>query len=416
MFRKAIITLFVIGISGTASQAQCEEQFSELLSDDFTHHTDIYFGENIAENGELYSLLLDVFEPADAPDDGTLRPLVILIHGGSFTGGSKEMGEVVWFCEDLARRGIVAASINYRTESNPLSLLSQEKMVKAVIRGVEDTKAAIRFFYRSADEGNPWQIDTDAIIVGGTSAGSICGLHAVYMDDYAELRPNWQRWLTELGIDSVTLSGNSGNSGYPEKVAGVINISGAVARTGFLDNNADIPILNVHNTIDLSIPYMYGHPYFIPTLPVLAGSRPIHYRMLDNGGQSTLLAFEELNHLPHTVFGVGSKQEPEYSEILDGMLSFIGGIAPCDQLPTGIAGHHTGRLGLYPNPASSFLYLEDRDETLTFNLHDLQGRLAARLKFNGGRAVLPKALENGLYFLSGMLDGELHSGMVVVER
>ena len=109
---------------------QCPEQYMDEVIDGFILHKDIYFGENTSENGVQTTLLLDIFEPAFVADQ--TRPLVIMIHGGSFTGGSKETGEVAWFCEDLARRGVLAASINYRVESDPLALISEEKMIKAV--------------------------------------------------------------------------------------------------------------------------------------------------------------------------------------------------------------------------------------------------------------------------------------------
>ena len=94
------------------ANAQCIDRFLEKQSDSIFIERDIVFGGNISENGEFRALDLDIYHPA--ANEG-LRPLVIMVHGGSFTGGNKTDGEVAWFCEDLAKRGILAASQLHQT-------------------------------------------------------------------------------------------------------------------------------------------------------------------------------------------------------------------------------------------------------------------------------------------------------------
>ncbi|MCY7327486.1 MAG: carboxylesterase family protein, partial [Saprospiraceae bacterium] len=47
-------------------------------------------------------------------DDDTCRPLSILMHGGAFVVGTKEDGNMVSLAQEIAARGYVVASINYR--------------------------------------------------------------------------------------------------------------------------------------------------------------------------------------------------------------------------------------------------------------------------------------------------------------
>jgi len=399
MIRYALLIWALANASPIVS-AQCVDRYLAVESDSFVLTKNIYFGENLSENGKLYTLLLDVYEPL--VNNPSLRPLVILIHGGSFTGGGKETGEVRWICEDLARHGILAASINYRVESDPLSLISQEKMVKAVIRAVEDTKAAIRFFYKHINEDNVYGIDPAYIFVGGTSAGSITALHTIFMDEFEILKPEYKDWVRDLGIDTVFMHGNSGNPGYADSVAGLINISGAIVDLDYLNNNSDINILNIHNSIDLTIPYQFGFPYLIPTLPIVAGSRPIHFKMLDLGGYSELLTFESINHIPHTDWE-GEQLQPQYDEVLTKILRFIGSVIPCDDIPTGTTISEISWLKTYPNPASSSIYIEGYSAygELRFNLVDMIGnQVLSGLQLRRGRIEIPAHYcLNGLYYL-----------------
>ena len=61
-------------------------------------------------------LLLDVYRPvgADAPD----KPAMLLVHGGSFRGGSKSDGQMQEAAQYFASRGWVCFSIDYRLEGD----------------------------------------------------------------------------------------------------------------------------------------------------------------------------------------------------------------------------------------------------------------------------------------------------------
>ena len=82
-------------------------------------------------------------------------PLVIYIHGGGWSGRTKEDGLV--YAESFLKRGYAFATINHR--------LSGEAVFPAQI---EDAKAAVRFFRAHATE---YHINPDRIGVFGHSSG-----------------------------------------------------------------------------------------------------------------------------------------------------------------------------------------------------------------------------------------------------
>jgi acetyl esterase/lipase len=93
--------------------------------------------------------MLDLYLPAT----GTNLPLIVWIHGGGWTGGSKEKPPGLRFL----RHGFALASINYR--------LSQDALFPAQLI---DCKAAIRWLRAHATENG---INPNRIGVWGASAG-----------------------------------------------------------------------------------------------------------------------------------------------------------------------------------------------------------------------------------------------------
>lgn len=116
--------------------------------------------------------LLDRYEPASllftsslggagtAPI-ATSRPLLIYVHGGGYTQGTRANGEAAFVCEQFASRGWRAVSIEYRMSS--VLLWSQ-----SIIMGVEDTRAALRWARANAAT---YLFDANKIVVAGSSAG-----------------------------------------------------------------------------------------------------------------------------------------------------------------------------------------------------------------------------------------------------
>ena len=127
------------------------------------------------------NLHFDLYQPKN--DTTNNRPLVIVVHGGAFVSGSKDdrNQSIVGYCDSLAVRGYVVASIDYRvglTLKNVKNELFVDSLdfKRAVQWGVQDLQVAIRFFRNHAEE---YGIDQEKIFVIGNSSGAILAMQSV---------------------------------------------------------------------------------------------------------------------------------------------------------------------------------------------------------------------------------------------
>ncbi|MDO8971794.1 MAG: carboxylesterase family protein, partial [Saprospiraceae bacterium] len=106
--------LTVLGLAfGTSAVAQnpgCDG--SRYLNDQFSavKKTTVVYAPTVGHTGINFNLSMDVYEPTG--DNLSARPVVILAHGGSFLFGDKNNMQAS--CELLAKKGYIAASIQYR--------------------------------------------------------------------------------------------------------------------------------------------------------------------------------------------------------------------------------------------------------------------------------------------------------------
>lgn len=168
---------------------------------------DITYAEGLGHDGTSTSPFaipqkLDVYYP---DNDATNRPVYMFIHGGGFTGGSKNKPEIEEMADHFASRGWVFVSIDYRTVEELGSIvgmtteevaafytgIAPQQWVNTILQlaktkgdanpeqiqqGIamyaaqRDAKAALRWIVANADTYN---INTDFITVGGASAGAI---------------------------------------------------------------------------------------------------------------------------------------------------------------------------------------------------------------------------------------------------
>jgi acetyl esterase/lipase len=117
---------------------------------------------------------LDLFLPKD--DGKSLRPAVIVIHGGAWRGGDKKDMRIL--AEPLAQRGYVVAAINYRLApkwSYPAQL--------------DDCQRAVRWLRKNAKE---FRVDPKRFGAAGASAGGhlalLFGTREVRDDSDADLK------------------------------------------------------------------------------------------------------------------------------------------------------------------------------------------------------------------------------------
>lgn len=254
----------------------------------------IQYGRNAKFNGDTVNLLMDIYLPEN--DTLTKRPLIILAFGGSFTGGFRQSPDIVRLCNEFSQRGYVCVSIDYRLgfeNGND----SDTNQFKALVRGVQDMKAALRFFYKDAATVNEYRIDTQNIFAGGVSAGGFIGLNMAYAKTTSFSRP-LPSWAFDALAEVGGIDGNSGNEGYSWKVKGVINLCGAITDSIWLQPNDPI-IVSVHGTEDDLVPFYYDSILAITQVEaMLFGSGDIHRRANHIGLRNKLKAFEGAGHTP----------------------------------------------------------------------------------------------------------------------
>jgi len=130
--------------------------------------------ENAA--GTMINLGLDLYlPPADAGP--TLRPMVIAIHGGGFTSGSRT--SMASAARSYARRGFVAATISYRLDpgAGPFDM---GRYLSAILDAIDDGMESARW---ARSVASTYQIDTTRIAMVGSSAGGAIAMGTAVMDD-----------------------------------------------------------------------------------------------------------------------------------------------------------------------------------------------------------------------------------------
>lgn len=243
------------------------QRYSDELFSTVKITKNIQYGQaiNYRRTG-MEELYLDLYMPEN--DTETNRPLVIGVHGGAFITGDKEAANWPEVCKALAKRGYVAASVNYRLGRNA------GEEYEPAWRAQQDVRAAIRFARSNA--GNI-KINPNKVFIMGSSAGGATCLITAYMDaPEAPSTVNQSIW--------GTIEGNSGTPGYSSAVSGVVSLWGGVSDTLAIGGN--IPVGLLHSLYDPTVPYASSYD---PVRNVTTfGSRSIYTRA-KNAGITTQL-------------------------------------------------------------------------------------------------------------------------------
>ncbi|WP_083629523.1 alpha/beta hydrolase [Tenacibaculum agarivorans] len=231
---------------------------------------DIVYAEGLSHQtinsttSTMQQLKLDAYVPNN---DSKNRPAILLIHGGGFISGSKEVAQIVNLANYFASRGWVAFSINYRLQADLGTVPedwatyiennldpSQKQQAFALYPASRDAKAAVRWLYANASKYN---INTEYITVGGGSAGAITAtmLGVTDPEDYTE----------EISVSTdPTLT--STNLDQPTKVHSILDFWGSGVTVEILNNvynkqrfdTKDAPIIIMHGTEDPTVLFSEG--------------------------------------------------------------------------------------------------------------------------------------------------------------
>ncbi len=266
MIKKQTLFLLLFGLMVELSIAQISynSRYFEAIFDEITIVTDVVYGNAPALNSPYFNeantspqdLLMDVFQPVGDPLD--YRPVIICAHSGGFLLGTKEAEDMRAFCDSMAHRGYVTASIEYRLG---MSIISASSSIRAVYRGIQDGRAAIRFFKENA---NVYGIDTNNIYLLGSSAGAYICQHNFFMDTEDDRPP---ASFTSPDLGCLDCSGNDFQ--HSGKANGIIALWGALADTNLIISTDTLPVFLAHGIADQDVPfgfgYAFGNEYFPPS-------------------------------------------------------------------------------------------------------------------------------------------------------
>jgi acetyl esterase/lipase len=238
--------------------------------------------------GATETLLLDLYKPKN--DTMQHRPLIIIIHGGSFYEGTRNDAFSSATAAYLAKKGFITASIEYRLGIDPSvftnpSILPQQ-FGAATFRAIQDTKAAVRFLKTKADS-QQYMIDTSKVFLCGYSAGAVTAIHYAHAQ-IEEIATKVD--LTDLGSietgDNLTVSSS---------IKGYISFAGAIFDTNWISAE-DVPFVSFHGTKDTILPYAVGYVFNISTSPEIYGDYTIHTHADQLGITNKLVTYQDAGH------------------------------------------------------------------------------------------------------------------------
>jgi acetyl esterase/lipase len=178
--------------------------------------TNLTYGSAPLSDGTFAPLKLDLYRPSG--DSATNRPALIYVHGGG-SASDKSLKRNRDVSIGFAKRGFVAATLNYRPDqaygNNPDAQY--------------DVRAAIRWFRANAAR---YRVNPNWIFIMGSSAGAVNALNVAF---------------------NPGDPGNSGNPGYSSAVAAAISVSGYDSEPHNI-GRGEVPIAMIHAADDQTVP------------------------------------------------------------------------------------------------------------------------------------------------------------------
>lgn len=353
---------------------------------------------------------MDIYMPEK--DSKTDRAAVLVVHGGAMVAGSKGdfAQHTVNYCDSLAARGYVAASMDYRlgvtlTGSDYQLHIDSTHFARAVYRGVQDVRAAVRYLRAHAQDLG---INPNRIYLVGNSAGAILSLENIYSTTEADF-PDY--------IDSEPLLRTLdlyGEQGLDSKANGVAALWGAIHNLDMVGDN-ERPVLLIHGTADETVLFKTGRPLsnlpgtlqnIIPSemgatvasytldlqAPTLYGSYVI----------DSLLTAKNVEHETYFVEGVAHEfydDAPYTDSVQNRVFHFLYGLTQkTESIETRTvlaAAQNAVQMG-----DDNLSFTVSRGTNLKYRVYDLSGRAVMPTgRVSAGESVNLNALDAGVYVL-----------------
>jgi acetyl esterase/lipase len=460
-----IFLLFFIHADGQAPYTQ--SLFPVYVSD-----TNLVYKVDTGFAGNADTLEMDIYKPLG--DGNCLRPLLILVHGGSWTGGSKNDGSIVSIAGQMAAKGYVVATINYRLGMHKTSNYSMywacnnsisapcvyvadsAEVIRAIYRGMQDTRAAIRFMKSRASVDST---DTDNTFLAGESAGAFNVLSAGFMTHESQKPaacysladapapdpdlvfcnpPGYSLSRPDMGSIEGMISDSLQNS----SVKGVASFYGAMIDTSLLSFQGQKPAVYLfHQGSDVVVHYQSARilerinvecyapssicqPY--PHMPTAYGGEAIRQKLVDMGSAAPLFQADIIYNFNYgnDCFANGhsidnlSLRTTQMANLFSTVILSSGNDPSVNCQITGSGRHRMEAEIVYPNPARNYINIKTGllIPGSVFRLIDLSGREMS-IQYSAQPDPVITFKENvvpGIYFLQMISDERVLTKKIMI--
>ena len=401
MIRTILYSFFLLFTFSLGAQDLCSsDRLVEPIFEEVQVTNNVVFDAGIGPFNNDIDLVMNIYEPAG--DELERRPVIVMAHGGSFVTGSRNNPVMVNTCTELARRGYVAASIEYSLF--PFLVLGQPDstdLINVITKAMGEMKSAVRFFREDGLGENQYRVDPNLISVGGYSAGAILACHQGMLDEDDVIDS-----FVQDAIDTQGGFANLGNRlGVSDEVLSIFSIAGSVYEVDFIDENST-PIYSGHGNADETVPYVFGLTGGVVNSH---GSFNIHQEYEAQGIENQLFTFEGGGHsdiFTEAIF------ENDLLEMYENFFvwnkdQICGLLSSNDELAL-------VETSIFPNPTDgelNFKFGNDLNSDYTIEVYNQIGQqMFSSQKFSNQTAQINLgSMNNGLYLVKINFDENYHA-------
>jgi hypothetical protein len=374
----------------------------------FATEKNVFYGTAIDYNGNTDSLFMDIYYPVGSTEK--TKPLILWAFGGGFFQGQRQ--DLNTICQESAKRGFVAATIDYRIGFdghiglNPPFAFDPAEVLRAGFRGTVDMKGAIRFLKAKHLE---YEIDINRVWTGGISAGAIVALNAAYLDKNSE-KPKECGAITPVAAkkrpDLGSIEGDLHVNGYDSKVQGVFNFFGALLDTNAIDPADRIAVFSYHQTGDPVVPCLAKTPYF--QISFISANYPIVYGSCVINDRFKHIGLDP-QYYESWLYNGNQHASHDDAAILNFMIQnanpvLCNSISGATEIKNSFA-----KTIISPNPAIHDIQLYNAPPDCHYSIMDISGITVVHSTLLSEKSIDIKHLSTGMYLLRLQNKSEIHT-------
>ena len=406
----ALVTFSVFAFSVTDAQYCDGKRFTEFpIFTDFEVDSamNVIYGNAVNWVGVPEDLKANIYYPKIGIDTLEKRPFILELHSGSFLTGS--MDELNFESKEFAKRGYVAATIDYRVGWNYLPDCGGDTVssAMAIYRAMQDCHAALRYFVANA---SLYRIDTAYIFIGGNSAGAYTTVDLAFVNqDEIDGRYPW----CQPSLGNLNASGNNLTDTFTLK--GLFHNWGSIIDIDFLQPEDAIPMIAFAGALDTISHIDSGYYENCTNYPFMWGTRAIYNRLVSFGECADLTVKEDGYHGVYNLteaqnlFRVGRACCFFKSLFCNDCVTFYS----TDSIPATCSNNYIrtsvsepGRASpveIFPDPASSLITITSKDHEFYdswVSIVDSLGRVVWISRLTGSSVTLDVSdFAEGVYFV-----------------